>query len=368
MAAVSGLAMQKGFLVLETGEIFEGIWHGGRSRAGEVVFNTSHSGYEEIATDPSYFSQIVLMTAPMQGNYGVNHDFWESRQLWIEGFICLQVQDSERDQSWISRLNEFAIPCLSDVDTREITLRLRNGGTSWGAVVQAKTGDEARLLAGNLIAEKKKLPKDWVHLVSRQEKEIRVGKKRDGPQVAVLDFGSKENIIRELESRCSQVAVFSSRASVVEILASEPEGILLTNGPGDPADVQVATETVRQLLGKKPIYGICMGHQILGLALGAQTYKLKFGHRGANHPIKDELLGQIYMTSQNHGYALKKDSLPADVRVTQINLNDHTVAGIYSEQRNCLGIQYHPESHPGPHEAAKLFDFFIDTMIRRHNQ
>ena len=364
MASVS----EKGFLVLETGEVFQGVWHGGRSRAGEVVFNTSHSGYEEIATDPSYFSQIVLMTAPMQGNYGASREFWESRQLWIEGFICLQVQSTERDKTWLSRLAEFSIPCLSEVDTREITLRLRNGGTSWGALVKATTSKEAQALATELIAEKKKLPKDWVYSASRKEVETRTGKNPRGPKVAVLDYGSKENILRELEARCSEVTIFPSRSKASDVLANKPDGIMLTNGPGDPCDVQIAVETVRELLGKKPIYGICMGHQILGLALGAQTYKLKFGHRGANHPIKDELLGQIYVTSQNHGYAVKKETLPSDVRVTQTNLNDQTVAGIYSEKRNCLGIQYHPESRPGPHEASKLFDFFVNTMIRRHNQ
>ncbi len=358
---------KKGFLVLETGETFEGVWQGGKSRAGEVVFNTSHSGYEEIATDPSYFSQIVLMTASMQGNYGVDKSFWESRQLWIEGFICLQVQNTERDRTWIKRLDDAGIPCLSDLDTREITVRLRSGGTPWGALVSADSKEQASELAKALIHEKKKIEMDWVYLASRKEVEKRTGKNPKGPKVAVLDFGAKENILRELQGRCSEVTIFPSRTAATEILAYKPDGVMLTNGPGDPSAVQVATETVRQLLGKKPVFGICMGHQILGIALGAKTYKLKFGHRGSNHPIKDDILEQIYVTSQNHGYAVQKDTLPSDVKVTQTNLNDMTVAGIYSESRNCLGIQYHPESHPGPHEATRLFDFFVDTMIRRHN-
>lgn len=356
-----------GYLVLETGEIYTGQWHGASTaemnRAGEVVFNTSHSGYEEIATDPSYFSQIVVMTAPMQGNYGIDRDVWESRRIWIEGFVCLQVQDTERERKWQKLLHDNKIPLLSDLDTRSLVMRLRSGGTPWGALVCASSESEAREKARELIAEKKKLEKDWVYLASRKEVEIRPGTQMVGPRVAVLDFGSKENILRELQSRCSEVRIFPSRTKAAEVLAMNPDGVMLTNGPGDPADVQIAIETVRELLGQKPIFGICMGHQILGLALGAQTYKLKFGHRGSNHPIQDQLLKQIYMTSQNHGYAVEPATLPEDVKVTHVNLNDQTVAGFYSEKRKCLGIQYHPESCPGPHEAQGLFDFFIRKMI-----
>jgi len=353
----------KAFLVLESGETFEGRWEGGKERAGEVVFNTSHSGYEEIATDPSYFSQIVVLTAPMQGNYGVDNSVWESKKLWIEGFICLTVQDTSRDLAWKNRLVENQIPLVTEVDTRALALRLRKGGTPWGALVQAQDEAEAKKKAVNLIAEKKKLPKDWVYIASRKETEIRKGDNMVGPKVAVLDFGSKENILRELQKRCSEIKIFNSRASFDDVMAYKPDGVMLTNGPGDPADVEVATGTVQKLLGQVPIFGICMGHQVLGLALGAKTYKLKFGHRGSNHPIKDQLLNQIYMTSQNHGYAVEAESLPSDVKVTQTNLNDGTVAGFYSEKRKCLGIQYHPESCPGPHEAQALFSYFVERMI-----
>lgn len=355
--------MKKGYLVLETGEVYTGKWHCGKDRAGEVVFNTSHSGYEEIATDPSYFSQIVVMTAPMQGNYGVDNSVWESTKLWIEGFIALQTQNSERDHEWIRRLDENNIPLVTELDTRELVLRLRSGGTPWGALVQAESEEVAKSKATALIAEKKKMEKDWVYLTSRKEKEVRRGEMLGGPKVTVLDFGAKENILRELQKYCSEMTVLPSRASKEEVLASNPDFVMLTNGPGDPADVKIAPETIRALIGHKPVFGICMGHQVLSLALGAQTYKLKFGHRGSNHPIKDELLGQIYMTSQNHGYAVDANTLPKDARVTQTNLNDGTVAGIYSDEKKYLGIQYHPEACPGPHEAANLFKFFIEKVL-----
>ena len=224
----------KAYLVLETGEIYSGIWHGGKARAGEVVFNTSHSGYEEIATDPSYFSQIVVLTAPMQGNYSVDNAVWESRQIWIEGFICVQVQNSVRDQDWIKRLSENGIPLVSELDTRNLVLRLRSGGTPWGALVQASSEKEASVLAQKLILEKKKLPKDWVYLTSRAESEIRKGKNAVGPRVAVLDFGSKENILREVAEWSSEMKIFNSRTSAKDILSYKPQAIMLTNGPGDP--------------------------------------------------------------------------------------------------------------------------------------
>jgi carbamoyl-phosphate synthase small subunit len=351
-----------GYLCLESGECYQGRWHGGVDRAGEVVFNTSHSGYEEIATDPSYHTQIVVLTAPMQGNYGVDNSFWESKKLWIHGFVCLSLQESERDQAWKTRLLENKIPILTEFDTRTLVMRLRQSGTPWGALVGAENAEDAQKKAKVLIAETKKADKDWVYFASCKEVETRVGKKANGPRIAVLDFGSKENILRELAEMASELRIFPSRTSADQIRAYNPDGIMLTNGPGDPADVQVAPQTVRELLGWKPVFGICMGHQILGLALGGKTFKLKFGHRGSNHPIKDDLLKRIYMTSQNHGYAVDQATLPGDVKVTHTNLNDNTVAGFYSAERKCLGIQFHPESHPGPHEARDLFRFFFEEL------
>lgn len=354
----------KSFLVLESGEIFQGHWHGGENRIGEVVFNTSHSGYEEIATDPSYYKQIVVMTAPMQGNYGESDKVWESRKIWIEGFLCVQIQDSQANNGWVKKLVQEKVPVISDIDTRKLVFRLRSGGTPWGALVSAETSAEAQKMAESLLQNKNHLSKDWVWEVSRKVSEVQKGAQAKGPKLAVLDFGSKENILRELRAHVSELHILPSRATREEILSTKADALVLTNGPGDPADVEKSVETVKSLIGQIPLFGICMGHQILALAMGGKTYKMKFGHRGSNHPVRDEILQQIYMTSQNHGYAVKDDSLPDWVQVTHRNLNDQTVAGFFSKEKKILGIQYHPESCPGPHDAQELFNYFIEKVVR----
>ena len=351
-----------GFLVLESGEVYPGLWRGGAPSAGEVVFNTGHSGYEEMATDPSYMSQILVMTAPMQGNYGESDEIWESKRVWIHGFVCLELQDSGREASWKKKLTDNKVPILSDVDTRTLTLRLRSEGVGWGALVDATSAEEAKSKAKALIAEKKKIENDWVFLASTKEAYDIVGGDPKGPRVALMDLGSKKNIIRELTQRCAAIRVFPSRAKADEILAWKPDGILLSNGPGDPSEVLGTVETVKSLLGQKFIFGICMGHQILSLALGGKTYKLKFGHRGSNHPVQDLILDRIYVTSQNHGYSVEEGSLPKGVQVTHTNLNDGTVSGIHWPEKKCLSVQFHPESRPGPHEASDLFDYFIQQL------
>lgn len=359
------MSTNNGFLVLESGEVYSGLWQGDesvRERAGEVVFNTSHSGYEEMATDPSYFSQILVLTAPQQGNYGESNQFWESNKIWIEGFVCVEMQSSWRDRSWRDKLQRAGVPILSDVDTRKLVLYLREHGTVWGALVHASDFEAAQIRARELIEEKKKLDSDWVYLVTSKDEQVLKGEVPNGPRVAVLDFGCKTNSLRELKKRCSEIKIFPSRTVAQRIRDYNPDGILLSNGPGNPEDVQIAPETIRELLGWKFIFGICMGHQVLGRALGGETYKLRFGHRGSNHPIKDSILNKIYMSSQNHGYAVKQETLPTTVQVSHVNLNDHTVAGIYDPSRKALSVQFHPESHPGPHEASELFDFFIGQL------
>lgn len=365
--------MIKFFLVLEDGECFEGVVPQSQAaafpeKAGEVVFNTTHSGYEEIATDPSYFSQIIVMTAPMQGNYGADKKIWESKKMWIQGFVCVQMQNTARENTWLSSLIQNQVPVLTEVDTRKLVIKLRSNGTPWGAIVMAADQDSAQTKAKVLIAAQRQMDTDWVHLCSRKEIEDLQGANPAGPRVAVLDFGAKQNILRELQKRSSAIRVFPSRADAKMISDWKPDSLMLTNGPGDPAAVQSAPDTIRHFVGKIPVFGICMGHQVLALALGAKTYKMKFGHRGANHPIRDLLLKKIYMSSQNHGYAVDDKTLPSDISVTHRNLNDQSVAGFYSQKLNCLGIQYHPESHPGPHEAGLLFDFFVNEMHSKNRK
>lgn len=354
--------MKQGFLVLESGKVFPGKWLAGEDSVGEVVFNTSHNGYEEISTDPSYYGQIMVMCAPQQGNYGVDKSFWESRNLWIKGFIALDIQNSAEDSDWLKRLEEHGIPAIDEMDTRKLVLSLREGGTQLGAMVNAETESDAKNKAESLFVQFKDQPKDWTYEVSRKETQSVQGAKSTGPKVAILDFGCKENILRELIKRCREVQIFPSRTPANEILAWQPDGVLLSNGPGDPENVEEAVENIQELLGKTTVFGICMGHQLLGRALGGKTFKLKFGHRGANHPIKNMQTGKVYVTSQNHGYAIEQSSLESDVVVTHMNLNDQTVSGIACRAKNCFSVQYHPESHPGPRDAETLFDQFVDWI------
>ena len=350
------------YLVLETGEAFSGRHLGGTDQAGEVVFNTSHSGYEEVATDPSYFSQIMVMTAPHQGNYGESDDFWESDRMWIQGFVCVKMQNSKRDCSWLQKLTTHSVPVLEEVDTRSLVLTLRKQGSVYGAIVQEEDVQEAQKKAQELIQKQKGLEKDWPYLISNSKVEVFEGEKSQGPRVAVLDFGCKKNILRELKTRCSSVALFPPRTPSQEIIDWNPQGVLLSNGPGDPQHVQKALKTVQELMGKYFMFGICMGCQILALALGGRTRKLKFGHRGVNHPVKDTLNDCIYITTQNHGYVVVEGSLPSDVKVTHVNLNDQTIQGFYSKEKKILAVQFHPENHPGPEDSLSLFDQFISYL------
>ncbi len=356
--------MKKGFLVFEQNGrylCFEGEWLSGDPKAGEVVFNTSHSGFEEMATDPSYFTQILVCTAPQQGNYGADEKVWESQKIQIQGFVALEIQNSERERSWIQTLEKNKTPILHKVDTRAITMALRQG-TPWGAMVPAQSSRDAIEMAQKLISGKKKMDNDWPNLVCIKKKEIRQGQKKNGIKIALIDYGVKENILRETLSLVEEVCVFPSRVEAREVLAYQPTGILLSNGPGDPADVQ-GVANISELLGKKPIFGICMGHQLLARAMGGTTYRLQFGHRGANHPVRDRLVNKIYMTSQNHGYAVDAKTLPTDIEITHMNLYDNTVAGIRSKKWNVLSVQFHPESSPGPHDAKYLFRYFVDSLI-----
>ena len=353
--------MTPGALILETGEIFKGLLSDAFTQAGEVVFNTSHSGYEEIATDPSYYNQILVMTAPLQGNYGADLKFWQSEKIWIKAFICLELQNSQRDQLWLKTLTEHKIPILSGVDTRKLVLRLRRKGVIWGLVAPLSQQISVR----QMIQQEREQPKDWTKFVSVSEPKEFKGRKRAGLKIALIDFGFKKSILEELLKRASSVCLFPPNSSFKLIQNWKPSAVVLSNGPGDPKEVKEGTQLVKKLIGFKPIFGICMGHQILSQALGGETYKLKFGHRGSNHPIQDKLLNRIYISAQNHGYSVNPETLPEEVLVSHVNLNDRTVAGLFSKKHKCLSVQFHPENKPGPTEATALFDYFIKNLVKK---
>lgn len=370
--------MKKATLVIEDGSVFEGLSFGAAGEAyGEVVFNTSITGYQEILTDPSYNGQIVAMTYPEIGNYGVNPEDVESRKPFLRGFVVKEYWNEP--SNWRSRgslgdyLSENGVVGIEGVDTRSLTRLIRSKGAQ-KAVISTTESDPAKLLKKvsssqgivgiDLVTEVScDNPYKWSdgsELWRPVAEDSAVEGKRF--RVVAYDYGLKQNILRKLVDHGCDVSIVPSRTPPHEILSMEPDGVFLSNGPGDPAAVAYAVESVRTLIGKKPIFGICLGHQILGLALGGTTYKLKFGHRGANQPVKDLRTGKVEITSQNHGFAVDAESLGKEVEVTHINLNDNTVEGLRHREHPVFSVQYHPEASPGPHDSSYLFGEFIKLM------
>ncbi len=349
----------KARLILENGVVFKGNAFGyTKETVGEVVFNTGMTGYQEILTDPSYYGQIVTMTYPLIGNYGLNLDDNESNGVKVKGFIVREKSDSPNNWRCEFEIDEYLnrhkIMGLEGIDTRALTKMIRNSGTMRGIITTEKL-TEAQI--------KSKLEgfdnTDAVASVTRKAVESFEG---DNIHIAAMDFGIKNNILRSFKHRNCKITVFPAFTKAEDILAVNPDGIFLSNGPGDPKDVPEAIEEIRKLIGKKPMTGICLGHQLLALAMGGDTEKLKFGHRGANHPVKDLATGRVMITSQNHGYVVKEDGLPEGVEVTHLNLNDYTVEGMKHVEKKIYSIQFHPEACPGPHDTDPIFDEFVALM------
>ena len=356
--------MPGGFLILEDGSVFEGRLVSSATRFGEVVFNTSMTGYLEILTDPSYRGQIVLMTQPHIGNYGVQPEVSESHRPWVEGFIAREFTRRPSGlggESLPSYLQRHQIPALEGIDTRAAVRRLRDTGAMKGALAPSAV-DRAELM-GRLREFPSMVGRALVDEVTCSEPYQVPAHGAELCHLAVYDFGVKSNILRSLSARGARLTVLPARTSCQECLALGVDGVVLSNGPGDPEPLTEIIDEVRLLTeSNTPLLGICLGHQPLGLALGGRTFKLKFGHHVANQPVHDLDLGRVAITSQNHGFAVDAESLPDHCRVTGINLNDNTVEGFEVVGRPIFSVQYHPEAAPGPHDAARLFGEFLKTV------
>ncbi|HYA16904.1 MAG TPA: glutamine-hydrolyzing carbamoyl-phosphate synthase small subunit [Bryobacteraceae bacterium] len=371
--------MDSAILALEDGSVFEGRSFGAPAeRSGEVVFNTAITGYQEIFTDPSYTGQIVILTNPQIGNYGTSAADNEAAKPYIEGLVVREF--SAVTSNWRSDtearqfLSNASIPVVSDLDTRSIVRRLRDKGVMRG-VLSAIEKDPAKLvekarsipsMAGLDLASRVSTPTryDWLESVTGcSPSELVPPAPEPHLHVVACDFGIKRNILRRLVYAGCKVTVVPALTPAEDVLSLKPDGVFLSNGPGDPEPLHTQISNVRRLVGKTPIFGICLGHQILGLALGGKTYKLKFGHRGANHPVINKITGRVEITSHNHGFAVDPDSLSSrDIEITHVNLNDQTCEGFRHRSEPVFCVQYHPEAAPGPHDSHYLFDDFVKLI------